>query len=131
MSSGMTLVRTKADALDDAAPNATLPPETEVWHPPRSVGADGDPFPVRGCRFVLEFDVALGNSCDVTVWTRDDTKYRSDQSDLTAWHDAGTLVGVTDGAVAFDDETGQADLYFQVTNLTGGNPVAVYSEPRE
>lgn len=129
MSSSMTLVRTKADALDDAAPNATLPPELEVWHPGDELPGRTPDLPVRGFIARLTFTVPLGNSTDVEVWKRDDTQYRAGAG-IAAWSRAGVLVGVTDSQEFFSDETGAADLYLRLVNVSGGNPVAVRMEQR-
>lgn len=131
MASSMTLVRTKADALDDAAPNATLPPGAQVWQPGRQLPGLSDGHPIRGCRFKLVFTVPLGNSADVEVWKRNEAQHQADPSDLTAWSFAGSVLGVPSDTEYEHDGTGPADLYFRLVNVSGGNPVAVYVEPRE
>lgn len=127
MSEWKVLVRTKADALDDAAPNAVLPPETEVFHPGEMLARPSGNWPVFGANVVLHFAVPLGNTCDVAVWKRDETLR---ESGLLAWGNAGTLVGVTHAREFYVDDASAADLYFQIINVTAGNPISMRAAPR-
>jgi hypothetical protein len=106
-----TLVRTKSDALDDDDPNTTAPDADEVFAMSRGN---------NGYRASLEF--GAGQTCDVTIWVRNETTSR--------WAAIATLAGVGPdelfGDLGPDSDVPDAAVWVQLTNVTGGNPVAVY-----
>lgn len=129
MSSSMTLVRTKADTADDDAPDATLPPEGDVYH---SFATLQDAHPIRGSQFKLVFDTPAANTCDVEVWKRNEgQRGQGEAEELASWGLAGIVTGVTSGREYEMPGAGPADLYYRVLNLSGGEPVRVFSRPRE
>lgn len=114
----LRLVRTKQDAADDADPNI-VPPLAADLFVSSALRPDSHTATI-GFRGKLVFTVPAGNTANIEVWIRNETD--------STWAFAGVLAAVPDSSMFIYDDAGDAVIYFRLTGITAGNPIAVWAE---
>jgi len=116
----LRLVRTKVGVVDDADPNVSAPPATELLRLASYRENINRPIWTRGYHAKLVFTTPAANTADIEVWvlnTVDNT-----------WALAGTLPIVPHARLFIQDDIDDAIIFFRLRNITGGGPIQIWGE---